>query len=301
MKRVTKTQSSVVPVVADSYQVVDFQVLVNNAEPKIAESACQELFKAIGSSCQAIETQKKNVGQFVRELRSMGITLADWSSFQVAKMLIKQSFSNVQDRTLDKYTCNLRSYLQMPEAMLPDTMCISAPVRCWISPGAEIDVMDTSNIWWHAVALEVTKKKVKVFWVGFEKSKGGKNKMKNPVLIDSGKQCVRPHEDGSDICSGSNGTYDVTWIMQHEFASIQPRTFQDVVHCSDEESEGAASESLVESKKADDVEEEDVEEDNDEEDKEDEEDDDDEEEKEEEEEEEEDDTKDDDEEDDEEE
>jgi hypothetical protein len=97
--------------------MIDFEELLANAHPAIA--ANQEQFKAIGASCQAIDAERKNVGAIVQRLRSEGITLDNWASFQVAKMLIQHTYPGVQARTLEKYTGHLSSNLQMPAELLP--------------------------------------------------------------------------------------------------------------------------------------------------------------------------------------
>ncbi len=42
--------------------------------------------------CRAIDDHRKNVGHLVQKLRDEGITLKDWSSFQVVRMLIKETW-----------------------------------------------------------------------------------------------------------------------------------------------------------------------------------------------------------------
>jgi len=200
---------------------VDFESLLQKAHPAIRCKA--QIIMDIGSCCRAIDEQKQNVGHLVQQLRDAGITLKDWSSFQAVKMLIKETWPDVQDRTLDKYTCNLGSYLEVPPDYLPAYICISAPVRYWISAGTEIDVLDTANRWWHGVALEVTRGKVKVFWVGFAKCVGGRNKLKNPELVDKKDRLFRPHEEGLDTLSGSAKNIDVAWILKEQLA--QPKSF----------------------------------------------------------------------------
>ena len=208
-------------------QVIDFERLLGEAHPLISTDENQNLFKEIGRSCEAIERERKNVTSMVQQLRSKGITLDNWASFQVAKMLIKQTYGGVQDRTLDKYTGHLRSYLKMPAERLPEYICISASVRYWYSAGDEVDVQDKGNNWWHGVVLEVTRRKLKVFWVGFPKSPGGKGKVKNPELVDKEKSCIRMHEEGADVLSGGTKHLDAAWILGTEFAPIQPQSFQE--------------------------------------------------------------------------
>jgi hypothetical protein len=181
-----------------SGQVIeDFDSILNAAHPAIRRNI--QTIMDIGTACRAIEHHKKNVGHLVRKLRNDGIILKDWASLQVVRMLIKETWPDVKDRTLDKYTSNLGSYLEMPPEHVPAYICISAPVRYWISAGTEIDVLDTTNRWWHGVALEVTKGLVKVFWVGYEKCVGGRNKLKNPDLLAKTKRCFRPHECDTPI------------------------------------------------------------------------------------------------------
>ena len=220
-------ESSIAVVAGDEGQVIDFDRLLERAHPLISDVENQNLFKAIGRSCHAIETERKNVTAMVQQLRSKGITLDNWASFQVAKMLMQQTYPSVQDRTLDKYTGHLRSYLKMPEKHLPEYICISASVRYWISAGDEVDVQDTGNNWWHGVVLEVTRRKLKVFWVGFPKSPGGKGKVKSPEFVDKELRCIRMHEEGADVLSGDAKNIDAAWILMNEFAAIQPRSFRE--------------------------------------------------------------------------
>ena len=208
-------------------QVIDFDRLLGGAHPLIARVENQNLFKEIGRSCHAIETERKNVTAMVQQLRSKGITLDNWASFQVAKMLIQQTYRGVQDRTLDKYTGHLRSYLKMPAEHLPEYICISASVRYWYSAGDEVDVQDKGNNWWHGVVLEVTRRKLKVFWVGFPQSPGGKGKVKNPEFVDKELRCIRMHEEGADVLSGDAERFDAAWILGTEFARIQPQSFRE--------------------------------------------------------------------------
>jgi hypothetical protein len=125
LRRVRSTRSSTALASAESSspksgQMVDveFELLLNEAHPAIRRNV--QIIKEIGTCCRAIDEQKKNVGQLVQQLRGEGITLKDWSSFQVVRMLIKETWPDVQDRTLDKYTCNLGSYLEVPPDYLPD-------------------------------------------------------------------------------------------------------------------------------------------------------------------------------------
>ena len=215
-----------------SGQMIEFDELLGKAHPGIAKN--QEEFKAIGASCQAIDAERKNVGAIVQRLRSQGITLDNWASFQAAMMLIQQTYPSVQHRTLEKYTGHLRSYLKMPPELVPDNICISAPVPYWISAGAEIDVLDGTHHWWHGVALEVTRSYVKVFWVGFEKSLGRRGKTKNPEFIDKKTRCIRLHEENADISSGPEKQFDAAWIIVNEF--VQPQSFVEEVAQKDDHS-----------------------------------------------------------------
>jgi hypothetical protein len=165
------------------------------ADRKIIES--QEKFIELGKHCKAIRTSQSAMGGIVRELHEAGIRLLDQASFRCAKALIQVGYNSKKDsidtRTLDKYTCNLRSWLAYPQDKLPDCITISAPVPSYFNPGDEVDVMDAQLVWWHAVVLAVSKCMVTVYWVGFPPDSGS-----NPQQVNKNRNAIRVHGyDGS--------------------------------------------------------------------------------------------------------
>jgi hypothetical protein len=129
--------------VETAHVVEDWGTLVSNADSRIVSN--EALFVKIGTHLQNIEQSHDDVGNIVRQLRSIGIKLLDWSSFEVAKWYMKQGYQSILPKSLDKYCCHLRSLLALPPSKLPDKISISAPVPSCYNPGDEIDVLDTKN------------------------------------------------------------------------------------------------------------------------------------------------------------
>ena len=210
---------------------LDWDTIRANADQNVVANPSE--FYEIGKGCIAIDDARYKLRDVVLSLRSKKITLTDWSSFQVAKGYIQETYINagkqINDQTLEKYTGHLRTLLSMPEDKLPEKICISAPVRFWISPGDEVDVLDTANCWWHAVVLDVSTHKVEVFWVGYEKCGGKKrNQITNPALLDKNFRVYRQHEENGDTIPGPNSVINVQWIMQNIFSARQPKNFTDL-------------------------------------------------------------------------
>ena len=122
---------------------LEFDTLVADADAKVVSN--QHLFADIGKSCKIIEKSHADIGGIVRQLYGFGIKLNDWSSFEVAKWYLKQGHPQINQETLNKYCCHLRSLLSMHPSKLPDKISISAPVPSCYNPGDEIDVLDTKN------------------------------------------------------------------------------------------------------------------------------------------------------------
>ncbi len=71
---------------------------------------------------------------------------------------MKVTHVNCNEKTLRTYVGRIRDYLHMPLLQLPDHISISAPVRDWMMPGTEIDVLFEAG-WVHGVVVLVTKLK----------------------------------------------------------------------------------------------------------------------------------------------
>ena len=139
---------------------IDFDSILAQANPDITKQ--KNLFHDIGRCCNQLDIASVKLGVIVRKLRALGITIRDWSSFQVAKAYIREYHKKISDDALDKYTYHLVGLLEIPEDKLPERICISAPVPQWINQGEEIDCMDSKKAWWHGVVLEVTKRRFKI-------------------------------------------------------------------------------------------------------------------------------------------
>lgn len=218
-------------------QVEEFDLLRARADPSIFDNA--QLFVEIGQHCERAEVAHGQLSALVHQLRSKKIRLRDVSSLNLAKWYFKQSYKGTDD-TLDRYIANLQKWLCVPSCFMPQRITISAPVPKWITPGSEVAALDKANEWWHAVALEVTNKKVKVFWVGFPpKIFAPRSRLKvgeNPEFVD--KAMLRAYEadaDAFDIKTGSETCYDVAWI--HAKYLPIPTTFSEVIVVSSSEAD----------------------------------------------------------------
>ena len=220
---------------------IDFESLVQQADPLVVQN--RQAFQDIGEHCRTMEQAHSDLGCIVRRLRDQGIVLADFASFNVAKMYIQYTHRLVSQDTLDKYTCHLRQLLAMPEAALPDHISITAPLPQWITAGDDVVGIDSENHWWHAVALEITKKGVSVYWVGFEPlTLGKRSRYKgNPEWVPM--SMLRAHDAKSDyVKTGPHKKYDVAWIKEQY--PPMPKTFEDSImvgSSSDENSDDEAA------------------------------------------------------------
>jgi hypothetical protein len=187
-----------------------------------------------------------NIAGFVRTLHAQGILLEDRASLTLARAYMRithQPQNSKSEKTLQTYASRLRDYLHMPPDLVPEYICISAPVRGWVMAGHEIDVK-FEDVWWHGVVLNVSKNKYKVFWVGLEplleygKGRSKSTDFLNPVLLDKALSFIRPHEEGAN--SGPNSKYSVEWITLNQMTI--PQTFREVVMVP----EGANIEEVVE-------------------------------------------------------
>jgi len=227
-----------------SVQVVDWDTLVADADSKVVTN--ERVFVEIGQHCRIIEKSHQDIGALVRHLRSCGIRLNDWSSFETAKMYMSQQYMSqsllehksveeriIQEKSLHKYCCHLRSLLSLPDSKLPDKISISAPVPSCFSPGDQIDVMDSTKNWWHAVLLSETKNMYNVYWVGFEPTDGSRRSLfkRNPEEVNKHSGVFRVHEDGA--VSGNSAVHTADWVLDNVFSKVQPRTFREVVHIDD--------------------------------------------------------------------
>ena len=230
--------------VETAHVVEDWCTLVSNADSRIVSN--EALFVKIGTHLQNIEQSHDDVGNIVRQLRSIGIKLLDWSSFEVAKWYMKQGYQSILPKSLDKYCCHLRSLLALPPSKLPDKISISAPVPSCYNPGDEIDVLDTKNHWWHGVLLSESRDYYNVYWVGTPPSKGNRKSVfkHNPQEVKKHSCLFRVHED--DAVSGESTMHTVEWILANVFSTVQPRTFREVVHISvDDAEEEVAPDSTI--------------------------------------------------------
>jgi len=191
------------------------------ADPQVLES--KDKFIQLGMHCKTIRNSELAMGAIVRDLHEAGIRLLDQASFRCAKALIKEGYDSIETRTLDKYTCNLRSWLAYPQDKLPDCITISAPVPSYFNPGDEVDVMDAEFVWWHAVVLVVSKCMVTVYWVGFPPDSGS-----NPQEVNKNRNAIRVHGDDGSSKAGRNKAYDVGWIASNELRQVHPPTYKEV-------------------------------------------------------------------------
>jgi len=205
---------------------INFESLVLEADPLVVQN--RQDFEDIGEHCRTMEQAHSDLGCIVRRLRDKGIVLADFASFNVAKMYIQSRHQFVRPDTLEKYTCHLRQLLGMSETALPEHISITAPLPQWIMAGDDVAGIDSENHWWHAVALEVTKKGVSVYWVGFEpETVRQRSRYKgNPEWVPM--SMLRAHDAKSVyVKTGPNKMYDVAWIKQRY--PPMPKTFEDSI------------------------------------------------------------------------
>ena len=215
----------------DAMVEVDIDALVGAADPMISEN--MQLFMDIGTHCKSMDAAHEDLGAIVRQLRAKKIQLQDWASINLAKWYIRQTHERINDDSLDKYTGHLRQLLRMREEHLPVRMSITAALPKWITVGDEVDGQDVEDAWWHGVALEVSSKTVKIFWVGYEpKCLPPRSRYKseaNPEVVN--KKMLRAHEpDAADVQTGPHQEYDVAWIKKNQLPL--PKSFSDVVDVS---------------------------------------------------------------------
>ena len=100
---------------------LDWDTIRANADQNVVANPSE--FYEIGKGCIAIDDARYKLRDVVLSLRSKKITLTDWSSFQVAKGYIQETYINagkqINDQTLEKYTGHLRTLLSMPEDKMP--------------------------------------------------------------------------------------------------------------------------------------------------------------------------------------
>ena len=200
------------------------------ADPQILEA--KDKFIQLGMHCKTIRNSQWEMAAIVRELHEAGIRLLDQASFRCAKELIKEGYDSIEIRTLDKYTCNLRSWLAYPQDKLPDCITISAPVPSYFNPGDEVDVMDAQFVWWHGVVLVVSKCIVTVYWVGFPPVSGS-----NPQAVNKNRNAIRVHSDDGSSKAGRSKAHDVDWIASNELRQVHPLTYKEVNVVEDEDEE----------------------------------------------------------------
>ena len=203
----------------------DFDHLKALADPLIFQNA--KLFMDLGRQCQKAEEVHDGLSNLVHELRKKKIRLRDQSSLNLAKWYMKLHYDG-QDATLEKYIGNLQKWLCVPSNLLPARITISSPVPNWITAGIEVAAIDPKNEWWHAVTLEVTKNKVKVYWVGYPpKHYAPRSRLKedeNPTLVDKGMLIAYEGNPGFDIKRGCDPDWlDVPNILQQFLPT--PQTF----------------------------------------------------------------------------
>ncbi len=88
--------------------------------------------------------------------------------------------------------------------------------------------MDSKKAWWHGVVLEVTKRRFKIYWVGFEKSEvGSRSKYAiNPEYVNKRTAILRAHIV-DEAKSGPQTHIDVQSILR-EHLQMPNKTFADV-------------------------------------------------------------------------
>jgi hypothetical protein len=212
---------------------VDIVVVEGAADQRVVRE--KQTFMDIGIECAKLVNAGNNIAVLVRKLQAQDILLQDRASLTLAREYMRMSYNpqnqekGLSENTLQTYASRLRDYLHMPPKLVPDNICISAPVRDWVMIGHEIDVKFEAD-WWHGVVLSSTARKLKVFWVGMPKLLAFSARSKNtdhlnPVLLDRAYSFFRPHQEGAR--SGSDTTYNVEWIQANEMSI--PSTFRDIV------------------------------------------------------------------------
>ena len=190
-------------------------------------------FMEIGTHCAQLDRAASTLAVLVRQLHAQGIRLADRASWTCANAYMRLTHNPQtpkNEKTLHTYTNRLRDYLHMPPDLVPDNICISAPVKDWIMAGHDIDVKFEAG-WWHAVVLAVTKCKLRVFWVGYPvlREYGPRStnadQVLNPALLDKKGSIYRPHEEGAE--SGAARSITVAWILKNELTV--PEKFDDII------------------------------------------------------------------------
>jgi hypothetical protein len=223
---------------AVAYPPVNIADVERVADQKVV--AMKETFISIGSQCALLDKVGNSIAELVRQLQREGILLEDKASLTLAReyMRIMHKPDNPKsEKTLHTYAGRLRDYLHMPPELVPDCICISAPVRDWVIAGNEVDVKFEA-CWWHGVVLSVSKCKLKVFWVGLEPlleygPRSSNTKHLNPVLLDKAFSFVRPHQEGAT--TGGMSKYNVEWILKNQMTIAE--TFKDIVHVPDDTDE----------------------------------------------------------------
>lgn len=191
------------------------------------------VFREIGTHCAQLDKTASSLAVLIRDLRAKGIRLADRASWTCANAYMRETHNpqtSKNEKTLQIYTNRLRDYLHMPPNLVPENICISSPVKDWTMAGHEIDVQFEAG-WWHAVVLDVTKFKLKVFWVGypallpFGTRSSNPDVVINPASLDKKGSIYRPHEEGA--ASGASRTFGVAWILKN-YLTI-PEKFEDII------------------------------------------------------------------------
>ena len=214
----------------------------HQADPKMFDDGVENKFKELGNHCKKLESTQREMASIVAYLAHKGIKLLDCTSFNFAKKWIRDGHPELDYRTLHKYTCHLRSWLSCPPEKLPSTISISAPVPLHYNPGDEVDVMDSSFNWWHAVVVSVTARILTVYWVGcsplrVQRSAHGTN----PQRVSRSKNQIRVHSETETFCTGDDPMYTVDWIAQNELKKTHPLSFKDIVHVSSSDQDSGAN------------------------------------------------------------
>jgi hypothetical protein len=215
-----------------SHRTLSIEDAEKKADQKVVNM--KHVFMEIGTHCAQLDKTASNLATLVRQLHNQEIFLADRASWTCANayMRLTHNPQNAKsEKTLQTYTNRLRDYLHMPPELVPDNICISAPVKDWFMAGNEIDVKFEAG-WWHAVVVAVTTHKLRVFWVGYPelkafgpRSKGAADETLNPVRLSKKESFVRPHEEGA--ISGPTKSITVAWILQHQVAT--PEGYKDII------------------------------------------------------------------------
>ena len=185
----------------------------------------EEMFKTVGKYCAQMSKACSGLRDIILQLRKNRVTLVRPEDYNSAMSLIASGYEHPPSRDyLKKCTGALKSYLRMPEIMIPNHPSLTGKQPQWMWRGDQVDAYDKkTKTWWHAVIVDDMPKNAKlckVYWVGWAPSEiGSKVNSRQPSDIDLNPTFV---SRGDVMChvsgksqAGNERQYSVSWIKSN--------------------------------------------------------------------------------------